>query len=161
MRFFLVATLCLAGFIASPAMAEFSTPLDRIASGTSGTRVAVPREVIAYIDKSEQRMTVRVNGWERYSWPVSTARRGKITPNGDYTAYFLSRHHRSSLYDNAPMPFSIFFHGNYAIHGTDQVSRLGRPASAGCVRLHPDNASILFDLTKQVGLENMKVVIRD
>ncbi len=161
MRLFLIAMLCLAGLLASPTVAEFSTPLDRIASGASGTRIAAPREVIAYIDKSEQRMTVRVDGWQRYSWPVSTARRGKITPSGDYTAYLLSRYHRSSLYDNSPMPYSIFFHGNYAIHGTDQVSRLGRPASAGCVRLHPDNASILFDLTRQVGLENMKVVIRD
>ena len=59
------------------------------------------------------------------------------------------------------MPFSIFFHSHYAIHGTDQISRLGSPASAGCIRLHPDNAHVLFDLTREVGLKNMKVVIRD
>lgn len=104
-------------------------------------------------------MTVFVDGQERYHWDVSTARRGKITPVGDYTAQFLSRYHRSSRYNNAPMPYSIFFHGNYAIHGTDQISRLGRPASAGCVRLHPDNAAILFDLTKQVGKDNLHVSI--
>ncbi len=104
---------------------------------------------MARIDKSEQRMSVEINGRKRYSWPISTARRGKVTPNGTYTAYLLSRNHRSSLYNNAPMPYSIFFHSHYAIHGTDQISRLGRPASAGCVRLHPDNARILFGLTQR------------
>ena len=133
-----------------------------VALGTQGSAAATePHDITAYIDKSEQRMTVHINGQPRYTWPVSTARPGKVTPNGTFTAYFLSRHHRSSLYDNAPMPFSIFFHSHYAIHGTDQISRLGTPASAGCVRLHPDNASILFDLTKQVGLDHMKVVIRE
>ena len=92
---------------------------------------------------------------------MSTARRGKVTPRGTWTAKWLSRHHKSSRYNNAPMPFSIFFNGHYAIHGTNQVSRLGRPASAGCVRLHPDHAAILFAKTKQVGLDNMKVVIHN
>jgi lipoprotein-anchoring transpeptidase ErfK/SrfK len=69
---------------------------------------------------------------------------GKITPPGEWTAQWLSRNHRSSRYNNAPMPYAIFYSGHYAIHGTDQISRLGRPASAGCVRLHPDNARVLF-----------------
>ena len=85
----------------------------------------------------------------------------KVTPRGTYTPQFLSRHHRSSLYDNAPMPFAIFFRGNYAIHGTDQIGRLGRPASAGCVRLHPDHAARLFSLTQQVGMKNLRVVIHN
>lgn len=115
--------------------------------------------VTAKVDLSDQQMTVFVDGWPRYHWDVSTARRGKITPVGNYTAQFLSRYHRSSRYNNAPMPYSIFFNGHYAIHGTDQISRLGRPASAGCVRLHPDNAAILFALTQQVGKDNLHVSI--
>ena len=59
------------------------------------------------------------------------------------------------------MPYSIFFRGNYAIHGTDQISRLGSPASAGCVRLHPEHAATLFFMTQSVGLRNMKVVIQN
>ena len=161
MRLFLIAALLL--LVLPPAAARAQSPLglDVVTMPPFARQPAEPREITAYIDKSEQRMSVHVNGRARYSWPVSTARRGKITPNGTFTAYFLSRHHRSSLYDNAPMPYSIFFHSHYAIHGTDQISRLGRPASAGCIRLHPDNARILFDLTKTVGLDNMKVVIRD
>lgn len=118
-------------------------------------------DIVVKIDLSAQQMIVAVNGWVRHRWPVSTARRGKITPVGDYKPQFLSRYHKSSLFNGAPMPYSIFFHGNYAIHGTDQISRLGRPASAGCVRLHPDNAAILFALAQAEGLENTSILIRD
>ncbi len=50
------------------------------------------------------------------------------------------------------MPFSIFFSGDYAIHGTAYVKSLGRPASHGCVRLQTDNAKMLFELVKDAGL---------
>jgi len=117
--------------------------------------------LVAKVDISSQTMTVIYNGQVTYRWPVSTARQGKYTPRGAWTAKWLSRNHKSSLYNNAPMPFSIFFSGNYAIHGTDQISRLGTPASAGCVRLHPQHAAVLFQLTQQVGKRNMKVVIQN
>jgi lipoprotein-anchoring transpeptidase ErfK/SrfK len=117
--------------------------------------------LVAKVDISAQTMTVIYNGQVTYQWPVSTARQGKYTPRGSWTAKWLSRHHRSSLYNNAPMPYSIFFSGNYAIHGTDQIHRLGRPASAGCVRLHPQHAATLFNLTQQVGKRNMRVVIQN
>lgn len=119
---------------------------------------AAPLE--AWVDLSSQTMTVFVDGRRSYRWPVSTARPGKVTPTGRYTPEYLSRYHRSSLYNNAPMPYSIFFHGNYAIHGTDQIRRLGTPASAGCIRLHPDNAKVLWGLLKEVGKDNMEVVIQ-
>lgn len=116
--------------------------------------------LIAKVNISTQTMTVSHRGSVKYTWKVSTARPGKVTPSGTWTAKWLSRNHRSSRYNNAPMPYSIFYNGNYAIHGTDQVNRLGRPASAGCVRLHPENAAILFRLAQQEGLKNMKVVVQ-
>lgn len=57
------------------------------------------------------------------------------------------------------MPYAIFFNGNYAIHGTDQIRKLGRPASAGCIRLHPDHARILFNMVRQEGKQNLRVEI--
>ena len=117
--------------------------------------------LVAKVDISRQTMTVIYHGQVTYEWPVSTARSGKYTPRGSWSAKWLSRHHKSSLYNNAPMPYSIFFNGNYAIHGTNQVSRLGQPASAGCVRLHPEHAAVLFSLTQQVGKQNMKVIIQN
>lgn len=117
--------------------------------------------LVAQIDISSQTMVVYENGRPTYQWAVSTARRGKVTPRGTWTAKWLSRHHKSSRYNNAPMPYSIFFNGHYAIHGTNQIKYLGRPASAGCIRLHPEHAAILFQKVKQVGLKNMKVVVKN
>lgn len=117
--------------------------------------------LVAKVDVSEQTMRVYKNGKQIYRWRVSTARKGKRTPRGQWSAKWLSRHHKSSLYNNAPMPHSIFFTGNYAIHGTNQISRLGRPASAGCIRLHPEHARILYNMTQKVGRRNMRVVVRN
>jgi len=115
--------------------------------------------IVARVSIAAQTMHVYRDGLLLHEWPVSTARAGKITPTGSWTAQWLSRNHRSSRYNNAPMPFSIFYHGHYAIHGTDQISRLGRPASAGCVRLHPENARLLFAMVQEEGAANMRVVI--
>lgn len=67
--------------------------------------------------------------------------------------------HYSSRYNNAPMPYSIFYSGNFAIHGTNHVDKLGRPASKGCVRLHPDQAQRLFYMVKEVGMDNTYIRI--
>ncbi len=121
--------------------------------------MALADRIVARVSISMQTMHVYRDGQLLYEWPVSTARSGRITPTGSWTAQWLSRNHRSSRYNNAPMPYSIFYHGHYAIHGTDQISRLGRPASAGCVRLHPDNARILFAMVQEEGTANMRVVV--
>lgn len=118
----------------------------------------VPKVVVS-VNISQQKMTVKILGRQEIVWPVSTARPGKITPIGSWQPKWLSKNHKSSLYNNAPMPYSIFFNGHYAIHGTTQIDKIGSPASAGCVRLHPDNAAILFNLTKQVGLSSVKIEI--
>jgi lipoprotein-anchoring transpeptidase ErfK/SrfK len=118
-----------------------------------------PTKVVARISISTQSMRVYHEGRHLYTWPVSTAKSGKITPTGVYAPEFLSRNHRSKRYNNAPMPWAIFYDGNYAIHGTDQIKRLGKPASHGCVRLHPDNAEILFRMVKWEGIDNMRVEI--
>ena len=115
--------------------------------------------VIARVDKSSQTMTIYHHGKVIGEWPVSTARAGKVTPSGTWTAKSMKRYHRSSRYNNAPMPYSIFYNGHFAIHGTNHVKRLGRPASAGCIRLHPANAAKLFNLVKSEGLGNMRVVV--
>jgi lipoprotein-anchoring transpeptidase ErfK/SrfK len=109
------------------------------------------------VDLSEQRMTVMRDGKVVARWPVSTARRGKVTPTGTFRPQVLKRTHYSSLYNNAPMPWSIFYSGNYAIHGTNQVKRLGRPASAGCVRLSPGNAKRLYQMVQQVGMKGTRI----
>ncbi|MFZ0112089.1 MAG: L,D-transpeptidase, partial [Pseudolabrys sp.] len=68
--------------------------------------------------------------------------------------------HYSDEYDNAPMPYSIFFTqtGN-AIHGTYEQRNLGRAVSHGCVRLSVKNAATLWNLVKQEKMANTKVVL--
>ncbi|MFN4156313.1 MAG: L,D-transpeptidase [Paracoccaceae bacterium] len=116
--------------------------------------------ILVRVSISRQVMEVFHEGRKIHEWPVSTARQGKITPTGEWNgAQWLSRNHRSSLYNNAPMPYAVFYHGNYAIHGTDQVKKLGRPASAGCVRLHTSNARILFNMVRVEGKDNLRVTV--
>ena len=121
--------------------------------------VALAERVVARVSISNHTMEVYLEGRHLFTWSVSTAKASKVTPTGVFKAEALSKHHRSRLYNNAPMPFAIFYDGHYAIHGTDQIKRLGRPASHGCVRLHPDNARILFQMVQAEGMENTRVVI--
>lgn len=115
--------------------------------------------VVARVDLSSQRMTVSVNGVPRYSWLVSTARRGYVTPTGVYRPQRLYRMYYSRKYYNSPMPYSIFYSGGYAIHGSYAVSQLGGPASHGCIRLHPSNAATLYSLVQSYGRGNTAIVI--
>jgi len=57
------------------------------------------------------------------------------------------------------MPYSVFYHGGYAIHGTNAVSRLGTPASHGCVRLHTSNAAKFYAMVKEVGPGNTRIIV--
>lgn len=116
-------------------------------------------DVVAVIDINAQTVTVKVNGFTRHVFPASTARPGFFTPIGTFKAEKMFVMAYSSLYNNAPMPNAVFFHYGWAIHGTTDVAKLGRPASAGCVRLHPQNAKILFDLIKTYGQENAQIVV--
>src|SRR5215210_7007011 len=125
----LVFGLCLTAFLATEASAS----------------------VTVQISNSAQRMRFYIDGGLTYAWPVSTARRGYRTPAGSYRVQRMERMWYSRKYDMSPMPHALFFRGGYAIHGTYSVRQLGRPASHGCVRLSPGNASTLFSLVRQRG----------
>ena len=125
----LVFGLCLTAFLATEASAS----------------------VTVQISNSAQRMRVYVDGGLTYAWPVSTARRGYRTPAGSYRVQRMERMWYSRKYHMSPMPYSLFFRGGYAIHGTNSIRQLGRPASHGCVRLHPGDAAALYRLVQSRG----------
>ncbi|MBP1098164.1 L,D-transpeptidase [Bradyrhizobium diazoefficiens] len=131
------AALVLAGYCVTPARADLRVD----------------------IDKSSQRMSVRVDGAPRYSWPVSTGRSGYGTPSGTFHPQAMMRRYFSRKYYNSPMPHAIFFHYGFAIHGTTDIYRLGGPASHGCVRLHPAHAAALFALVQREGARNTTIRI--
>lgn len=121
-------------------------------------RPAAPT-VHAVIDLSSQRMTVRVDGETRHTWKISSGRAGYHTPRGTFRPTWLSRMHYSRQYDGAPMPYSVFFNRGIATHGTGAVSRLGRPASHGCIRLQTANARTFYNLVRKHGKSRVRIVV--
>ncbi|AHB48619.1 hypothetical protein W911_09800 [Hyphomicrobium nitrativorans NL23] len=111
------------------------------------------------VDLTNQTMTVSEGGAVRHSWPISSGRRGYATPTGTFQPTWMARQWFSKQYDNAPMPHSIFFHEGVAIHGSWALRSLGRPASHGCVRLAPKNASTLFRMVNRHGKERTRIVV--
>jgi lipoprotein-anchoring transpeptidase ErfK/SrfK len=105
-------------------------------------------------------MAVSVDGVQRYTWRVSTGRPGYRTPAGVFHPQFMAARWFSRVYYNAPMPHAIFFYGGFAIHGTYETARLGAPASHGCVRLHPSNATTLFGLVQSEGMRKTTIVVQ-
>jgi lipoprotein-anchoring transpeptidase ErfK/SrfK len=120
---------------------------------------AAAADLVARIDVAKQTMTVSQYGQVMHVWPVSTARRGYVTPRGTWRPTRMHRMWHSRKYDNAPMPYAIFYHGGYAVHGTKEVRRLGRPASHGCVRLATPNAKAFFAMVKDVGPANTRITV--
>jgi hypothetical protein len=164
-RFYgLVIVPVLAMMLAFPASAQISPNSETQGnnSQTQGTNSETQSTgaVLITIDKSKQRMTVLLDGVEKYVWPVSTGLAGYSTPSGTYTATSMNEIWYSKEWDNAPMPHSIFFRKDgYAIHGTYEAKNLGKPASHGCVRISRENAATLFAMVKKVGLKNTEVVL--
>ena len=117
-------------------------------------------EVYVAINKAAQRMTVMVDGRPRSNWAISSGLNGG-PPAGVFRPQRLERMWHSRTYDWSPMPYSIFFHHGFAIHGTNYVSRLGHRASHGCVRLHPSNAAVLFALVKERGMSRTTIAVSD
>ena len=116
-------------------------------------------QIVARVSLSQQTMRVLVDGRETFNWKVSTAGKGYVTPTGSFKPTRLHEMWYSRKYDNALMPHSVFFHGGYAVHATNQIKRLGRPASHGCVRLHPEAAADFYELVEAFGPSNTSIVI--
>jgi lipoprotein-anchoring transpeptidase ErfK/SrfK len=133
----------------SPAQAEKVAPLD-------------PPEptLFATIDLSTQTMTVSDKNGEIASWKISSARGGYRTPTGTYTPHYTARMHYSKQYHFSPMPYSVFFNEGVAVHGTADLRNLGRPASHGCVRSHPKNAKVFYDLVQKHGMQMTRVTVK-
>lgn len=115
--------------------------------------------VTVRVDIANQTMTVDATSGESYAWKISTGRIGYRTPNGTYRPQRLEKFWRSRTYGMAPMPHSIFFHAGYAIHATDEVRRLGRTASHGCIRLAPGNAAALFAMVQRHSMAATRIIV--
>jgi len=158
--------LLTAAFVAVGADTAAAVMLDTMQVGSitpdpliENTQEVPGRPLVARVDLSDQRMYVYVDEKLVYTFPVSSGRKGYGTPTGKWNAYWLSPKHRSRKYNNAPMPWAVFFHEGYAVHGTTDLRNIGRPASHGCIRLAPENAKTFFRLVEANGKESALISI--
>ncbi len=120
---------------------------------------AAQTTLVTRIDLSSQSMTVSYDGKVQHRWDISSGRSEFPTPRGTYRPQWTSKMWYSRKYDNAPMPHAVFFVGGVAVHGTQSISMLGRPASHGCIRLAPANAAKFYALVHQHGLKRTRIEV--
>lgn len=151
------------GFEESPSKLLHKT--GRISRSTD-TSVCLQYQLCVIVTKSRQRMTAYLYGQPiggLTNIPVSTARRGKVTPTGLYSINQLAGPHaRSGKYNGAYMGWRMQFMGDYFLHATSKgyYSKLGKRASAGCVRMTYGQAKQLNQLMRKIGRPSIRVVIR-
>jgi lipoprotein-anchoring transpeptidase ErfK/SrfK len=125
-------------------------------------------ELYAEIDKSDQMMYVHIAGELQHSFKVSTGKWNHPTPNMDlrprgpvYINYASKKYPDGDYMGMGNMPYAVFVKGDYAIHGTTEtgIKMLGRRASHGCIRLHPDDAKLFNELVSSAGLENTWITV--
>lgn len=116
----------------------------------------------AHIVRSEQRLYLYKNGQliNGAGWPTSTGVKGHGTPAMDttisgriYNKYSSGKYPGGDYNGLGNMPYAVFIAyggGGFAIHGTPKTNwkLLGSPASHGCIRIHPDNASYFNKLVR-------------
>lgn len=117
-------------------------------------------ELRVLVNLETQKMVVKSVDGDLYVWDVSSGKAGYSTPKGQFKPVFLSKNHRSTIYNNARMDNSIFFNGNVAIHGTEYEDLLGEVASHGCVRISLENSEILFNLVEKYGIYETLIEVK-
>jgi lipoprotein-anchoring transpeptidase ErfK/SrfK len=112
--------------------------------------------VLIVVSLASQRMFVFRDGELWDSSKVSTGKRGNETPAGTFPILQKKVHHRSNLYDDAPMPYmQRLTWGGVALHAGHVP---GYPASHGCIRMPKAFAKKLYGVT---GFSSTLVVVTD
>ncbi len=99
------------------------------------------------ISLAEQRARIYdAEGKEIFTTKVSTGKKGHATPTGEFVITNKYRDWKSTLYNDASMPyFQRFSCGDFGLH---QGNVPGYPASHGCIRVPAGNAAKLFTITQ-------------
>jgi len=125
--------------------------------------------IFADIIKSRQTLYLYLDGTLIDSFKVSTGIKKYETPNINvrpsgplFTKYKSRKFPGGNYMGMGNMPYAVFIRGGYAIHGTTtgNFAKLGTRASHGCIRLHPTNARIFYELVKRIGIKYTWVTVR-
>lgn len=99
------------------------------------------------INLSSQRLFAWNGSKQAYAVIVSTGKKATPTPTGIFSIKSKRRldRMRGEDYDLPDVPYVMYFHQGYAIHGTYWHKRFGTPVSHGCINLAVDRAKWLFN----------------
>ena len=114
----------------------------------------------ATVDLAKQRMHVYVDGKKKYTWRVSTGKKGWETKPGAYTPFAQREKFYSSKWKMSLPYLTWIGEDGTAIHGTYQSKRLGRTASHGCIRLSIGNAKKFYRLVERYGFWGTQVIVK-
>lgn len=139
--------------VVAPQADDSGTAVERVDHSAPASAGNGGPKVIVEVDLSTQRMHVQFPDGTDETWPIASGRPGLDTPDGKYKPQWVDPDHVSKEYDNAPMPYAIFFDlKGHAIHGSYQ-KHFGKAVSHGCVRLPVADAKKLFQAVKVSGAE--------
>jgi hypothetical protein len=105
----------------------------------------------ACYDRKRHQLTLWHKRRIHNSWLGRSGDRGTETRLGNFTVYWRDKNHVSSLY-NLPMPYSQFFSGGQALHGSVLMVDPWVDHSHGCINLYIKDARQLWNLTSNVKL---------
>jgi hypothetical protein len=100
----------------------------------------------ACYDRRNHQVTLWRNGRMWNSWLVRGGSSRHKTRTGNFTVFRREKRHRSSLY-GSPMPYSQFFSGGQALHGSRYMMDPYKGHSHGCVNMYVEDARVLWRLT--------------
>ena len=101
----------------------------------------------ACYDRSRHQVNLYHDGTLLNSWLVRGGAYSTPTRTGSFVVYYRDVDHVSSTFDNAPMPYSQFFNGGQALHGSRLMMDPFVGHSHGCVNFWTEDARQLWRLT--------------
>lgn len=101
----------------------------------------------ACYDRRRHQLNLYHNGSLLNSWLVRGGDYSMQTRTGNFKVYYRDIDHRSRTYDGAPMPYSQFFSGGQALHGSRYMVDPFEGHSHGCVNMWVKDARQLWKLT--------------
>jgi hypothetical protein len=118
------------------------------AGGAAATQASnpCPASASACIDLANTQAWLQSGGQITYGpVPITSGAAGSRTRTGTFSVFWKDKNHKSTLFNNAPMPNSVFFDGDIAFHQGSLYDQ-----SNGCIHLSWDASSTFFN-TLSVG----------
>ena len=124
------------------ALASATAALTGALVGTASASAPAPcgKSAEACVDLSSNQAWLMDSGTVSYGpVPITSGKPGYETPPGVFKVSYKDRDHRSSVYNNAPMPYSVFFNDGIAFHAGSLQEE-----SHGCIHLSRQAAKTFF-----------------